>query len=261
MPVTDSEPEIEEIRKVLQTEHEKEDEATCERWRALQTSMDSRTDSVVLSPSDSLTRDSFYETTPVNSSLESDQSFVAESEVLYNEGATPLFRSIEESDWAQAAKILEQNPEQASVWVKSTGTVSTTFNWSLWRRLPLHEAARRQPPERFIAKLIHAYPAATSRTTHFGELALHLAAECGADPAVVHLLALHNWPGVAQTDQSGRVALDILVEAALLDPVDQTEAQEALKVSLATYGKFKKQKSKDLEGAEKQHRIGLRALR
>ena len=60
-------------------------------------------------------------------------------EVLYQMGATPLFKAIEEVNWREALRITEESPSQVSTWVKSTGTQNTTFDWSLWRRLPLHE--------------------------------------------------------------------------------------------------------------------------
>jgi hypothetical protein len=61
------------------------------------------------------------------------------TEVLYNDGATPLYNAIEETKWTEAMDLLEVVPEQASIWVASTGTENTTFGWSLWRRLPIHE--------------------------------------------------------------------------------------------------------------------------
>ena len=61
------------------------------------------------------------------------------TEVLYNDGATPLFNAIKETKWTEAMDLLEVVPEQASIWVASTGTENTTFGWSLWRRLPIHE--------------------------------------------------------------------------------------------------------------------------
>jgi hypothetical protein len=63
------------------------------------------------------------------------------NEVLYNDGATPLFTAIEETKWAEALDLLDVVPEQAATWVKSTGTENTTFGWSLWRRLPIHEVS------------------------------------------------------------------------------------------------------------------------
>jgi hypothetical protein len=60
-------------------------------------------------------------------------------EVLYQDGATPLFKAIEEVNWREALRITRDSPGQVFTWVKSTGTQNTTFDWSLWRRLPLHE--------------------------------------------------------------------------------------------------------------------------
>lgn len=72
--------------------------------------------------------------------MESNQSAQSgATEVLYNDGATPLFNAIEETKWTDALDLLEVVPEQASIWVASTGTENTTFGWSLWRRLPIHE--------------------------------------------------------------------------------------------------------------------------
>jgi len=64
-----------------------------------------------------------------------------EPEVLYQEGATPLFKAIEEMNWRDALRLTEESPRQARIWVKSTGTQNTTFDWSLWRRLPAHEVS------------------------------------------------------------------------------------------------------------------------
>lgn len=60
-------------------------------------------------------------------------------EVKYSDGATPLFLAIEETSWEKALDICESNPEQVRIWVRSTGTENTTFAWSMWRRLPIHE--------------------------------------------------------------------------------------------------------------------------
>ena len=62
-------------------------------------------------------------------------------EALYQKGATPLFKAIEEVNWREALRITEESPVQVRTWVKSTGTQNTTFDWSLWKRLPLHEVS------------------------------------------------------------------------------------------------------------------------
>jgi hypothetical protein len=64
-----------------------------------------------------------------------------EKEVLYSGGASPLFLAIEETEWRDALDIAEANPDQVRTWVRSTGTENTTFEWSMWRRLPIHEVS------------------------------------------------------------------------------------------------------------------------
>lgn len=185
-----------------------------------------------------------------------------ESVVLYNEGATELFLSIEEVDWDRASRILQEHPVQASVWVVSTGTVGTTFNWSLWKRLPLHEAARRQAPVDFITSLLRAHPTAVCRVTQFGELPLHLAVECGAPPAVVNVLAVHHWMGCHTTDQSGRTPFDILQEAeSLLDPLEHQAVHAALGASVKTYDSLLQEHATSLKSAQSHHSAGLLAIR
>eukprot|EP00545_Synedropsis_sp_CCMP1620_P005396 CAMPEP_0119026086 /NCGR_PEP_ID=MMETSP1176-20130426/34837_1 /TAXON_ID=265551 /ORGANISM="Synedropsis recta cf, Strain CCMP1620" /LENGTH=476 /DNA_ID=CAMNT_0006981743 /DNA_START=18 /DNA_END=1448 /DNA_ORIENTATION=+ len=151
------------------------------------------------------------------------------NEVLYNDGATPLFTSIEETKWAEALELVDIVPEQAGAWVKSTGTENTTFGWSLWRRLPLHEACRRQAPAWLVAALLKAYPAAISQTTQFGELPIHLAVEMGAAPEVVNLLLVNYYEGIHMEDNGGRTAMTINAEADVLNIEDHTFVQESLK--------------------------------
>jgi hypothetical protein len=64
-----------------------------------------------------------------------------EKEVLYSGGATALFLAIEETEWRDALDIAEAKPDQVQTWVRSTGTENTTFEWSMWRRLPIHEVS------------------------------------------------------------------------------------------------------------------------
>lgn len=114
---------------------------------------------------------------------------------FYNEGATELFKAIEECDWESVESICSTDPIQASIYVVSTRTMQTIFQWSIWKRLPLHEIARRHPPVNVFSKLIRAYQAACRSVTHFGELPLHLAVECGASFDVVNVMAnvLLEW--------------------------------------------------------------------
>lgn len=143
-----------------------------------------------------------------------------EKEVLYSEGATSLFLAIEETDWRHALDLAEEHPEQVRTWVRSAGTENTTFTWSMWRRLPIHEACRRQAPAWLVASLLSIYPEAANLITQFGELPLHLAVESGAAPEVVNLVLVANWSGIVTRDNSGRAPMDIMAQGGELLLVD-----------------------------------------
>ena len=182
--------------------------------------------------------------------------------ILYNDGATALFKCIEEGTWARATEILLTHPEQASIWILSTGTMNTTFNWSKWKRLPLHEAARRQPPTDFMTLLIATYPDAVKAVTQFGELPLHLAVECGASPSVVNLLAVSHWRGCHETDQSGRTPLDVLQENdLLLDPIEHKAVVDALSASALAHEQIVHEHTEEIQQLRDEHDNGLAAIR
>ena len=182
--------------------------------------------------------------------------------VLYNDGATELFKCIEEGVWDRGTEILQTHPEQASIWILSTGTMNTTFNWSKWKRLPLHEAARRQPPTDFMTLLIATYPDAVKAVTQFGELPLHLAVECGASPSVVNLLTVSHWRGCHETDQSGRTPLDVLQENdLLLDPIEHKAVVDALSASAVAHEQIVSEHTEEIQQLRDEHDIGLAAVR
>lgn len=133
-----------------------------------------------------------------------------EDEVTYDGGATELFKLIENSEWDTAIRVCAEKPKQAKTWVVSTGTDNTVFNWSIWKRLPIHEACRRQPPAVLISTLLSVHPESCGAVTHFGELPLHLAVGCGASPEVVNILIASNPPSVTAADNGGRTAIEIL---------------------------------------------------
>lgn len=151
-----------------------------------------------------------------------------EKEVKYSDGATPLFLAIEEHEWRTALDIVEEHPEQVRTWVRSTGTENTTFTWSMWRRLPIHEACRRQAPAWLVSSLFSAFPESAYLTTQFGELPLHLAVESGAAPEVVNLTMVANWGAIVTPDNSGRIPTDILDRGELLLLDDHRIVHESL---------------------------------
>jgi hypothetical protein len=177
---------------------------------------------------------------------------------LYNQGATPLFLLIEESNWHKALSYITR--DACETWVQSTGTMATTFQWSLWRRLPLHEACRRQAPAWFISQLVRAYPGAAAQPTQFGELPLHLAVECGAPPEVVNLLLVAHWPGIASKDQSGRTPLEILKDVELLNAEDARVVLESLERSHDTWMDLQQQMTYEKQDLEAAHRSTLKQV-
>jgi hypothetical protein len=36
---------------------------------------------------------------------------------------------------------LQENPDEAKIWVTSSGKDNALFSWDVWRRLPLHEVS------------------------------------------------------------------------------------------------------------------------
>ena len=192
---------------------------------------------------------------------ESTGSGIAANEVYYNEGATPLFLAVEDTEWRQALQIAQDEPKQVSTWVVSTGTVETTFHWNLWRRLPLHEACRRQAPAWFISHLLSIYPAGAKQRTQFGELPLHLAVECGSPPEVVNILIVSHWPAIVATDQSGRTPISICQDAEMLTMEDHKVVFESLSRSMETYQQILNRHEMDLESLKATHAAGLNAIR
>jgi len=137
-------------------------------------------------------------------------------EVSYQESVTELFLAIEEMEWRDAFDIIQSHPNQVRTWVRSTGTENTTFNWSFWRRLPLHEACMRGAPAWLVSELLSKYSESAKMTTNLGEYPLHLAVDKACSPEVVNLIVVANWNAIVTQDQAGRTPLDIINRTELL---------------------------------------------
>jgi len=133
-----------------------------------------------------------------------------EREVKYDEGATELFMLVEDAKWEDVCDRVEEEPLDARTWVVSSGTENTVFSWSVWRRLPLHEACRRQPPPVVIYSLLSAHPESVMAESNFGELPLHAAVRCGACAEVVNCIIAAYPAAALARDNSGCTPLDIL---------------------------------------------------
>jgi hypothetical protein len=182
-------------------------------------------------------------------------------EVNYHDGATPLFLAVESTDWRRALHIVQASPNQARTWVSSLGTVETTFNWALWRRLPIHEACRREAPAWLISALLSAFPESSKSPTQFGELPLHLAVECGAPPEVVNLLVAAHWLGITAVDQSGRTPLEILNDTEMLAMEDHKVVFDSLTRSQQTYDEIIKRHETEVDVMQRDHAAGLVGIR
>lgn len=156
-------------------------------------------------------------------------------EVSYQESATELFLAIEEMEWRDAYDIIESDPNQVQTWVQSTGTEHTTFNWSEWRRLPIHEACMRRAPAWFVSELLSKFPESACMTTNLGEYPLHLAVDKACAPEVVNLIIVANWNAIVSQDQAGRTPLDIVDREELLQTEDYRIIFESLGRCHKTY--------------------------
>jgi hypothetical protein len=212
---------------------------------------------------EALSRDYTPPASPFNSLDEEDDNDDNDpkEEVNYHEGATPLFLAVETTDWRLALHIVQASPNQARTWVSSLGTVETTFNWALWRRLPIHEACRREAPAWLISALLSAFPESSKSATQFGELPLHLAVECGAPPEVVNLLVAAHWLGITAVDQSGRTPLEILNDTEMLAMEDHKVVFDSLTRSQQTYDEIIKRHETEVDVMQRDHAKGLVGIR
>jgi hypothetical protein len=78
-----------------------------------------------------------------------------EPEVDYDNGATDLYRYIENKDWDAALSRLESYPIEAKTWVLRNEPNSRKVRWRL---LPLHAVCIFRAPLALIEALIEVYP-------------------------------------------------------------------------------------------------------
>jgi len=118
------------------------------------------------------------------------QRFHDEPEADYDQGATVLYRSIENKDWDAAMQRLETAPEEAKTWVsrREPGTEKTR-----WRLLPLHAVCIFRAPLALIEMLIETYDEGPQMKDDQGMLPIHLACRNGASKGVV-LTLLRAFP-------------------------------------------------------------------
>jgi ankyrin repeat protein len=130
-----------------------------------------------------------------------------EPEADYDEGATDLYRRIENKDWDGALSRLEMAPVEAKTWVsrREYGSEKTR-----WRLLPLHAVCIFRAPLALIEALIEVYSDGPKMKDDQGMLPVHLACRNGASKGVV-LTLLSAFPeSVHVRDRKGRTPVDLV---------------------------------------------------
>ena len=130
-----------------------------------------------------------------------------EPEADYDEGATDLYRRIENKDWDGALSRLEVAPVEAKTWVsrREYGSEKTR-----WRLLPLHAVCIFRAPLALIEALIEVYSDGPKMKDDQGMLPIHLACRNGASKGVV-LTLLSAFPeSVHVRDRKARTPVDLV---------------------------------------------------
>mmetsp|Transcript_14209 Transcript_14209/g.34261 ORF Transcript_14209/g.34261 Transcript_14209/m.34261 type:complete len:404 (+) Transcript_14209:294-1505(+) len=181
-------------------------------------------------------------------------------EADYHGGCTDLFRAIEEMEWKEAQNIARKSPNQVKTWIRSVGTENTTFDWSKFKRLPIHEACMRQAPAWFISELLSKYPESVSMTTNLEELPLHLAVDkdCGLD--VVNMILASNVSAIVAQDQTGRTPIDIMDSPEMMKLDEYRAIYDSLERCLKMYIAIQKKSQDEQTLIKHKHKAVLSAV-
>jgi hypothetical protein len=126
---------------------------------------------------------------------------------------TPLFLAIQGCDWKGAMLILSEERGQRQVRVWATSRTEDCVGVPTWRRLPIHEACRRQAPAYIVEALLKADPRSAQLKTHFSELPIHIACGFGASEEVVSILLTAFPDGIIEVDEAKRSPIDCYLMA------------------------------------------------
>ncbi len=137
-------------------------------------------------------------------------------EVDYDNNVTDLYNYISNSQWQEALAAVRNNPIEARTWVVRYHEDSD--QGMMWRFLPIHSAAARQPPEAVIQALIQAYPKGVTCCDDQGKYALHYAAGNQASAGVIRSL-IHAFPTAATTsDPEGKIPIHWMAISGPFEP-------------------------------------------
>lgn len=129
-------------------------------------------------------------------------------EVDFDRNVTELYSSIQKSEWDIAIAIAKQSPDQARTWVVRYHP----NNEIMWRFLPLHSAAAKNPPSAVISALINAYREGSQRKDDQGMLPIHYACGNQASLEVIRQLLYANSAGSSTPDPNGMLPIHYLAQ-------------------------------------------------
>lgn len=130
-------------------------------------------------------------------------------EVDYNDGATLLYKHIENCRWKEAAELCRSKPSEARTWVFRTDKKKQI----VWRMLPIHTAILYRSPVYVLLALIEAHPDGAKQTDGKKMLPLHMACRVLCKEDTVRTL-LKVYPGaIKEKDSKGRLPKDFLTDA------------------------------------------------
>lgn len=149
-------------------------------------------------------------------------------EVDYDNNVTDVYQFISNSQWHEALRAISKNPVEARTWVVRYH--EDEDKGMMWRFLPIHSAAARQPPEAVMTALIQAYPEGAQCCDDQGKYALHYASGNQASAGVIRSL-INAFPAAATTsDPEGKLPLHWMAisgpfEPGVIDPLVRATKQ------------------------------------
>jgi len=102
-------------------------------------------------------------------------------EADYDDGATSLYRFIENKDWDRALTRIETHPRDCRTWVSrreysaNGGANKVGNDKTRWRLLPIHAVCIFRAPLALIEALLEAFPEGAQMKDDQGMLPVHLA--------------------------------------------------------------------------------------
>ena len=129
-------------------------------------------------------------------------------DVDYNDGATELYKHIENHRWREAAERSRSEPFETKIWVYRMDKKNKHI---LWKMLPLHTAILYRAPVYVILDLIQANPDAPSQTDDRKMLPVHMACRVTCKEDVLRVLLKHKPDSVVAKDTKGRTPREIIM--------------------------------------------------